>query len=227
MAMKARRSSKWFVGLALLAIAGVNPGAAQTPSATELEKPKPAPVESQQKPLTTKHLSGWYAELVKLVQAGIQDSVLVSFIDSSGTFNATPEEIIYLRDLGVSSDVINIMLQHDAEIALGLRTVVAGTAPATPLPFTTAAPTVRNPAKEPLIKAFAPSGQASANDTIVNASESPDFNFLVEPGEDRGAQATDASYRVREPYPVPLTNPIIVMRGPSVTPNLVLIRSFP
>lgn len=227
MAMKARRSSKWVVGLALLALAGANIATAQTPAPAKIEKAKAVPVESPQKSLAIKQLSGWYAELVKLVQAGIQDSVLVSFIDSSGTFNATPEEIIYLRDLGVSSDVINIMLQHDAEIALGLRVVVAGTAPPTHLPFTAVAQPVRTPAKDLAAKAPAQPNRTSANDSIVNASESPDFDFFLGSGEDQGTKGTDTSYRVREPRAVPLTDPIIVMRGPSVTPNLVLIRSFP
>lgn len=225
--MKSRRSSKWAVGLTLLTIAVVGVSAAETPVVQEVEKAKAAPAESKQKPLVTKHLSGWYAELVKLAQAGIQDSVLVSFIDSSGTFNATPEEIIYLRDLGVSSEVINIMLQHDAEIALGLRVVVAGTAPATRLPFLETAPPLQNSAKTSTPKTAPQPDQASASESIVNASASPDFVFFDEPGEDQGTKAADNSYRVREPYPVPLTNPIIVMRGPSVMPNLVLIRSLP
>ena len=54
------------------------------------------------------------AEIIKLANAGVEESVMLSFVtNSTGTFNLRAEEIIYLNDIGVPSRVVTAMLQRD------------------------------------------------------------------------------------------------------------------
>jgi hypothetical protein len=54
------------------------------------------------------------AEIIKLANAGVDESVMLSFITNSlGTFNLRAEEIIYLNDIGVPSGVVTAMIQRD------------------------------------------------------------------------------------------------------------------
>jgi hypothetical protein len=54
------------------------------------------------------------AEIIKLANAGVEESVMLSFVTNSlGTFNLRAEEIIYLNDIGVPSAVVTAMLQRD------------------------------------------------------------------------------------------------------------------
>lgn len=71
------------------------------------------------------YVSGWLIELVKLAKAGVEEGVLLTFIDSAGTLNLGADQIIYLRDLGVSNGVIQAMILHDSELASGLRPMPA------------------------------------------------------------------------------------------------------
>jgi hypothetical protein len=53
-------------------------------------------------------------QLIRLTQSGVEDSVLLAFVaNSSSRFNLGPEEIIYLNDIGVPSDVIVAIIEHD------------------------------------------------------------------------------------------------------------------
>src|ERR1041384_7498716 len=54
------------------------------------------------------------AEIIKLANAGVEESVMLSFVTNSlGTFNLRAEEIIYLNDIGISSVVVTAMIQRD------------------------------------------------------------------------------------------------------------------
>jgi hypothetical protein len=75
------------------------------------------------------------AEVIKLVQAGVGETVIASYIaNSTLPFNLSSDEIIYLRDLGLSDASINSMLQRDQ--ALG-ATAQQASAPE-PAPVATA-----------------------------------------------------------------------------------------
>jgi hypothetical protein len=53
-------------------------------------------------------------EVVKLVQAGVGDSIVMAYVtNSSSPFKLSSDDIVYLNDLGVSQSVINAMLQRD------------------------------------------------------------------------------------------------------------------
>jgi len=61
--------------------------------------------------------SGGCNDVVKLAKSGVDESVVVSYIKASpGPFQPSAEEIIKMRDAGVSSTVISAMLQRQAEV---------------------------------------------------------------------------------------------------------------
>jgi hypothetical protein len=65
-------------------------------------------------PLSIK-VSPGLAEIIKMVQAGVREEVLLAYIvNSTNIFNVGADEIVYLNDLGVSSSVITTLIQHDA-----------------------------------------------------------------------------------------------------------------
>ena len=55
------------------------------------------------------------AEIIKLVQAGVSEDVILSYVtNSTEVFRADSDSIVYLNDLGVASPVITAIIQHDA-----------------------------------------------------------------------------------------------------------------
>src|SRR5205085_1685912 len=78
------------------------------------------------------YVSSWLAEMVKLARAGVDDSVMLTFVDSAGTFNLGADQIIELRDLGVCTEVITAMIDHDYELLSGLRPMPASAVAASP-----------------------------------------------------------------------------------------------
>jgi hypothetical protein len=65
-------------------------------------------------------------DVAKLAQAGVDESVIMSFVTNSpNTFNLDSDAIVYLSDLGVPGAVVTAMIQHDqtlkanAELAAG------------------------------------------------------------------------------------------------------------
>ena len=80
----------------------------------------------------TVRLSDAAVEIVKLANAGLDESVMLAFITNSLlVFNLGPEEIIYLTDIGVGAGIIKAMLVHDhnnPDVSL-----VAGTEPQPPM----------------------------------------------------------------------------------------------
>jgi len=58
------------------------------------------------------------AEIVKLAQSGVDDTVVLLYVDkSTEKFDLDAEEILYLHDIGVSSEVIAAMLTKDGASA--------------------------------------------------------------------------------------------------------------
>ncbi len=84
-------------------------------------------------------LTGPVAEVLRLAESGVEESVILAFVtNSTSTFNLGAEEIIYLNDNGVSSRVVTAMIQRD-QVLRGLSASGAGVAPA-PVPEAPAAP---------------------------------------------------------------------------------------
>src|SRR5258706_1016109 len=98
-----------------------NPGPEATP-AVKVVQPPVVPDNGD--------LSPALAEVVKLVQAGVSEDVVMAYITNSAQpFNASSDQIVYLNDLGLSSPVITAMLAHDSSA----RTLARNSAPS-PLP---------------------------------------------------------------------------------------------
>ncbi|HEX9045656.1 MAG TPA: DUF6600 domain-containing protein [Verrucomicrobiae bacterium] len=54
------------------------------------------------------------ADVVKMVQAGVDASTIRSYIDNSqNAFNLDADKILYLKDLGLPSDLVNAMMDRD------------------------------------------------------------------------------------------------------------------
>ena len=72
---------------------------------------EPTPVPDETPPLKAiiqpANLSPGLSEIIKLAQSSVGDEVLLAYIDKSGrSFNPTVDEIVYLKDLGLSEAVI-------------------------------------------------------------------------------------------------------------------------
>ncbi|HTA29681.1 MAG TPA: DUF6600 domain-containing protein [Candidatus Cybelea sp.] len=86
-------------------------------------------------------LSPGLAEIIKLAQAHVDESVIVAYVKNSGqVFSPTADEILYLSDLGLSQDVIGILVKS-APAASAAQKVqeTAAALPPTPLGLLTAA----------------------------------------------------------------------------------------
>lgn len=82
----------------------------------------PAPIAS----------SGTAGELLRMASSGVDEKVLQAYITNSPSpFNLTADEIIYLKDLGISGDVVASALHKDQQFkAAGVSTEVVGAAAA-------------------------------------------------------------------------------------------------
>lgn len=79
------------------------------------------------------NLSPPLSDIVKLVQAGVGEEVLLAFVTGTDQpFDAGSAEIIYLHDLGVSATVITALLEHDSTPEMQARRQAVGAAK--PLP---------------------------------------------------------------------------------------------
>jgi hypothetical protein len=238
--MKARISPSWVLGLVLIAASPLfgAQGADQAPQAV-------TPSQTPSAGLPKAYESPWFTELGKLARAGIEEQVMLSFVDSAGTFNLVPDQIVHLRDLGVSVEIISAILQHDSEIALGLRVVPASTVPesspalkgllvAAPAP---SAPTTPEAKVETAEKSAMQNEEATPAAVAESApSVVPQPVACPSPAAQPAAVSVQLAQNctspaelspVRKPYPEQLTNPIIMVRAAGRIPNLVVIEGFP
>lgn len=108
-------------------------------------------------------------EVVKLVQAGVGDSILTAFVTNSPSpFRLSSDDVVYLNDLGVSQTVINAMLQRDQYFnATAAQTPAQGVAPPDQSGYVTVAP--------------APLPQATDQNTQVVAEATPTPDAVTPP----------------------------------------------
>ncbi|MBU6410653.1 MAG: hypothetical protein KGR98_09715, partial [Verrucomicrobia bacterium] len=63
------------------------------------------------------------AQVVEMAQAGVSESVIISFVNASAApFNLTADDIIYLKDIGLSDNVVNAMIQRDQQLGVQIAT---------------------------------------------------------------------------------------------------------
>ncbi|PYI83263.1 MAG: hypothetical protein DME26_15335 [Verrucomicrobia bacterium] len=124
------------------------PAAADTNSAVTQSEHKVIQAVPPAKPPPDVKISPALAELIKLVQAGVSEEVILAFINNStNAFQLTSAEILYLNDLGVSSNVITTMMRTaggptsvtPAAVAQKVPETNAVLPPPAPSPATTAA----------------------------------------------------------------------------------------
>ncbi len=150
-----------------------SPGEAVAETAAEVpedlvppERAEPAPgSEARPVPADLK-LSPGTAEIAKLARAGLGDTVLLAYVTNSiGTFNLGSDQIVYLNDLGVASEIITSMIEHDRLLREG-----AGTLP--PL-APVAAPVAVSPQPDPAALAAAAAPQALPEAAPVGGEPPP------------------------------------------------------
>lgn len=65
-------------------------------------------------------------EIVKLVQAGVAENVLLAYVtNSAAAFHVSSDDILYLNDLGAPDSVVTAMLQRDQQFNANSATAVA------------------------------------------------------------------------------------------------------
>jgi hypothetical protein len=143
------KTMTWF-GLVIWLAVPALPGSAQAPQAA-------APGAPEKAPAVPASLSPGAAEVVKLATSGVGDEVVLAYItNSQALFDLSANDVLYLKDLGLSPEVTTAMLNHDSM----LRSQAPPTAPAPAAP----APAPAAPAAPP---AYAPVPDATA--TVATA----------------------------------------------------------
>ncbi|MDW8309492.1 MAG: hypothetical protein RMK20_08980 [Verrucomicrobiales bacterium] len=85
-------------------------------------KPAPAPDADKLKLPDTIKPSAALSEVIKLAQAGVDESVMLTFVtNSQNLFKLGADEIIYLKDIGVPDNVVTAMLERDHALQQALN----------------------------------------------------------------------------------------------------------
>ena len=165
---------------------------------------------------STFHASPWVDEVERLTKAGIDEGVILSYvINSAGTFNLTADQIVRLKNIGVSPQVVNAMIQHDPELISGARPLTAGSPPSLPAAFQAALAAH----SQPVVASATPS-TASAEpprapvQIVANDDYDTDRDWIYVEPDDVPDQPADLGPG-RATYPVKLNDPIVILRLPS------------
>ncbi|HEX5219390.1 MAG TPA: hypothetical protein VFZ59_07455 [Verrucomicrobiae bacterium] len=173
------------------------------------------------------NLSCCSAEVLQLTQAGMDESVVLSFINGSGLFQLSAEHIVYLNDLGVSGKVIQAMLAHDRDsLAKPPQTTnaanVAVSVQPEPERITTAEAkpaTMEVAAAARIVEAAPQVIEAGASHSIVTPPAVGMAKLDSRPQKPNPPQPASAKrkvfFPVREPYAVELTAPIVFLDAPT------------
>jgi hypothetical protein len=233
------------IGLGLLSLATANlllaadvapPGPGT--GTNERSAPVVSAAAGEQAAPTNGFTSAWFLEVVRLISARISPDVVLAFIaNTPGTFNLSPEHIIYLANLGTTPEVINAMLEHDYQIQSGLLPVVSSVVPIPPEPInppmaTTAAANVNAPApaapsvaatiisklatilnQQATPQTVLPSASPAGSIVVPDDAPEPDWAALLQ-STGEAPEQPDSLYRVRLPHAVKLTDPIFVWHYP-------------
>jgi len=86
------------------------------------------------------------AEVVRLAEAGTSEDVIVAYVQNATTpFNLTADNVLYLKDLGVSSQVVTAMLNRDSALRAQAPAPIAVPPPVPAPPPEPVAPDVTPP----------------------------------------------------------------------------------
>ena len=127
-----------------------------------------APATGGAAPVPVPALSAGVAEVVKLFQNGINQQVMVSYVNNaSGSFDLGAEGILYLNRLGLPPEVIQAMLQHD-----GRRPALAAAPPQTP-----AVPAATYEAAAPASVPVATPSTPAPSVTVIGGADDPYYDY--------------------------------------------------
>ncbi len=60
------------------------------------------------------------AGIIRMANSGVEEGIMLSFVtNSASTFELGPDEVIYLKDIGVPDSVVTAMMQRDVVVRLG------------------------------------------------------------------------------------------------------------
>jgi hypothetical protein len=121
---------------------------AQTPPPPDTQpEAVPTPGKPEGAPAVQVNVSPATAEIVKLAESGVGDEVVTSYVNSSqGAFNLSADDIVYLKDVGISESVISVMMSHDK----ALRNGIAPRAAPAPIQAPVPPPAAQEPVTPPL-----------------------------------------------------------------------------
>ncbi|PWU12411.1 MAG: hypothetical protein C5B50_21395 [Verrucomicrobia bacterium] len=115
-------------------------------------------------------LSPGASEIVKLAESGTSDEVMLSYVQNVGTpFNLTADQIVYLKDVGLSQQVLSAMINRDGALR-GQALPPIATGPSEPPPA--AAPPVEPPPPAPAEAPLVPPN------TEYVSTPPPDVNYF-------------------------------------------------
>jgi hypothetical protein len=228
----------------LAAPAGTSNVIPSRPVDSQVASPPARPVVADTLSPSDTRFSPWTGEIVKLAHAGIGAGVMLAYIDNcAGTFNLDADDIIRLSGSGVPSRVISMMIQHDAELACGVRTLTASTVPGSTVHLTfSAASGASVRTGEAAATTPRPAGpEVGARGEMAkeeSGSDVEDLSFLSElelalnegNGFERSAtpeQAVARGYSIRQPYPEEVLPPVLVVKAAVRTPNVLVIEFSP
>jgi hypothetical protein len=98
------KTTKWLGSVAVLVVSVLS-GYAQTPAPEQAQTMVPA------------NISAAATEVVKLATSGVGDEVVLAYIKNcQSRFNLTADNVLYLKDVGLSAEVTSAMLNHDKEL---------------------------------------------------------------------------------------------------------------
>src|SRR6266704_2166097 len=104
------------------------------------------PVEAQGEVAAPSDISPAAAEVIKMASSGVTEDVIVAYVNNSqAPFDLSANEVLYLKDLGISSPVVTAMINHDT----ALRGQAAQNAP----PPSAPAPQPLPPTSPPVVEA--------------------------------------------------------------------------
>jgi len=115
--MKTKSAAGIVSGVAIVIVCAIGIHYPQISSAQE--PPVSAPTENAQTSATVSPPpdilpTSPLAEVIKLTQSGVDESVIMAYISNSGsTFNLDSDKIIYLSDIGAPNDLVTAMMQRD------------------------------------------------------------------------------------------------------------------
>ncbi len=216
--MKTNLSLAWKLGL-IISLVSLSSVPAQDASK---DVTPPAPAASDKTP----KLSAWTKEIVKLADARIDEEVMLSFVDNSGTFNLGADQIIHLNSVGVPPAVVNAMLRHDQEIIAGLRMLTissdpgyAGNEPLLQLKLITTNVAPAKPAPQPAAVTAPSMPPLLPKTELAVAPEIPAAETSVVGAQPPAAPLTSNFANVRKPTVPPVANKVTPIVPVAKKPN--------